>query len=312
MRPSRADRCGLPGDTELPGVAWLQRRLRRAGPARRLEVVKHRPGRRMVVRESGAEATPTIYWKLYHNVRGDRLMATHHELDQLRRAGQLEFEIPEVVGGWPGPRAIALREVEGRPLEELVPPALEAAAEATGRALATLHRSGWRPARAWTLEDEAGVLQDACAHLASEFCAGHRVYALAARIEAGWQASGAAEVPLHRDFHPGQVLCGASGRLAVIDWDDSARGAGAIDVANLVGHLRLEALRQPALAHAWSAAEARFLLGYSAVETRGPGAALDSFVAGTLLRLAGIALERRRDREEALALIELAESALLR
>src|SRR5262249_59616831 len=127
------------------------------------EMVKYRPGRRMVVRESGSHPVPTIYWKLYHNARGRRLCATLRELDHLARTGCLRFRVPGLAGSWVGSRAVALHEAEGVAMNALAPPALESAAAETGAALATLHRCGWRPTRTWKLEDEAAGLHAACA-----------------------------------------------------------------------------------------------------------------------------------------------------
>ncbi|MBI5709805.1 MAG: phosphotransferase [Candidatus Eisenbacteria bacterium] len=311
MLRSPCDAARLPRDPALTGIAWLERRLAEAGRApHQVQVVKHRPGRRLVVRETGLPGAPALYWKLYRNDRGARLLRTHDELARLARARRVRFRVPAPVGYWPAQRALAVREAGGRPLTGLDDLALAPAAVDAGLALATLHDSGWQPPRRWGLSDEEEVLASACTVLErGGHSPGARAALLYARLVRGWERAPLAEAPLHRDFHPGQVLRDADGTITVLDWDAAARGPAVVDVANFAAHLRLEGLRRPDRRETWLVAERAFLDAYFRARRVEPWPTLEQFAAGTLLRLAAIALERRGDRDEALGLLDLAEAA---
>ncbi len=310
MLRSLSDATSLPRDPALPGLAWLERRLAGDGSApRAVQVVKHRAGRRLVVREAGTPGAPAVYWKLYHNDRGARLPRLHGELEDLARAKRVRFRVPLLVGYWPGPRALAVAEADGRALTGLDAGSLVPASAAAGAALATLHDSRWQPPGRWRLRDELAVLESACAVLArAERSLGARATRLRAALARASRGAPLAGAPLHRDFHPGQVVSDAAGRITVLDWDDAARGPAVIDVANFAAHLRLERLRCPAKHEVWHAAEDAFLDAYFYTRALERWALLELFAAGTLLRLAAIAVERRGDPEEALRLLDLAES----
>ncbi|MBI5836437.1 MAG: phosphotransferase [Candidatus Eisenbacteria bacterium] len=303
---SAVDVSHLPADPALPGLAWIATGGGGAAPPacllRRLELVKHRPGRRMVLRAVAPGAHPEaagrpcgerdVFLKLYHNARGERLAQRHGELRRMSARGAVAFRVPPVVGFWPAARTLALGGVPGEPIAALPEADLARAAEAAGEALASLHESGWQPGRAWSLEEEVGVLVRSMGEGAAAFS--HLPRALR-----GVEGS---PVPLHRDFHPGQVLWGGPHGVAILDWDDAASGAAAIDVGNFVAHLELEALRHAERAESYRLSSRLFATAYFRARGTHPWAELPAFIASTLVRLAGIALERRGDEREAEAL----------
>src|SRR5438477_1073033 len=270
---SRAERASsaegvLPLDPALPGLEWLRLGApERLARARGLSVVEHRPGRR-AVRRSG-EAGAGVFWKVDRNERGARAAEGHAALGSAAAAGALLFRAPRLVGYWPAARVLAVEEVAGIPLAAVQPADRSRAFRETGAALASLHSAPIAPARIWSLGDEARVLERA-SDVLREAAPGEQpgLEELRARIIAALASLPPEAAPIHRDFHPGQVLWDPGAGVALLDLDDLALGHPLLDVGNFTAHLRLEAIRSPDEAGVLSGLAREFLDSYRA--SRGP------------------------------------------
>lgn len=225
---------------------------------RDLEVVKVRPGRRLIVRYETLAARPgepprhwTLYGKLYHGHGGARV---HAALSYLRRVPHPALQFPELLGYHPRRRFLLLGAVEGTPLDRGLDgeDALSHLAR-LARGVGALHTlPAPDPAvAALRIHDaaaEAGVLEQARARIeaanwepelrASFVELQRRVCDL---LQAGAPA-GSSPAMIHRDLYPAQVLL-QDGRVALIDLDDLALGEPELDLGNCGAHLVLRGLQ---------------------------------------------------------------------
>ncbi len=160
------------------------------------------------------------------------------------------------------------------------------AAHRAGIALRRLHDSGAAVDRYWGWPQESAQL----VRQAIPSTVGRVVRALA-----DGPGPGAAEwVSSHRDCHPGQVIVDAAGDVRWVDLDDCAMAPRALDLGNMVAHLRREHLRGARDREVAGAAESQFLLGYQ-LRSVPSIFGLDSWIDVAMLRLAALAVTRHRD-----------------
>jgi Ser/Thr protein kinase RdoA (MazF antagonist) len=182
---------------------------------------------------------------------------------------------------------------------------------ALARSLARLHGSHVSLPRTRTLHDELDPLTQRVARLqlaapALEDDAGRCLRQLLADVPESlpWR-----DRVLHRDiYHDNALVDGAE--VALVDLDDAAMGEPAIDVANVLAHLRLLALQVPSVQHRLDRGRTMFIAAY-----RRHDAALEpdlvSFLeAATLLRLATIHYRDGRSQPLAKRLLEHAQKLL--
>jgi Ser/Thr protein kinase RdoA (MazF antagonist) len=184
----------------------------------------------------------------------------------------------------------------------------------SGAAVRALHALGAGPLASgfevWSGEDEMRRLLARSTPLLTALDDRHRVDALrqqAAReialLPAPWPPA-----LLHRNFYPDQVMVSGN-EVHLIDLDDAALGNAWIDIANFRTHVELEIQRQPENEPALRSLAAGFLHAWPSPP---PQRWLDVLEAGTLIRLAGLAVDRRGDPTEAERLVSRAERLLLR
>ncbi|MFQ5653285.1 MAG: aminoglycoside phosphotransferase family protein [Planctomycetota bacterium] len=159
------------------------------------------------------------------------------------------------------------------------------------------------------IKDEARVLEERLAVFERTLVdAQGKARELTGRVLAAL-AEVSSEAPLlcHRDFHDKQVLLdGEKGCL--IDLDLAAAGPPALDVGNIIAHLRLRALKGARLP--WREIAAGVV--ERAVPARGIEASLSAWTASTLLRLGLIYARRRRTKDLIDNLLASTEEALER
>ena len=215
-------------------------------------VARHKPGRRCAIRydirlsANGAAASDLrLYGKTWARDRGPRVHAT---LETLARAADPNLlRLPRPVAFLADVRVHLQTEVGGLPIVPALLVGDRAVAEALADGLHALHHCGARLARRHLLADELAPLADRTARLAAaapELATLARacLMALERRATEAWAWR---DLPIHRDLYHDQVVVGPEG-LGFLDLDDAAMGEPAVDVANLLAHLRLLALQDGA------------------------------------------------------------------
>lgn len=116
--------------------------------------------------------------------------------------------------------------------------------------------------------------------------------------------------PVHRDFYHDQVLIHGD-RLAVLDLDDAAMSEPAVDVANFVAHLMLLSVQHDRGCEGLQPAIDAFLARSHALDP-GLDRELVTFLTATsLVRLAGIHVNRRQGQRMARELLLAAAARLM-
>jgi Ser/Thr protein kinase RdoA (MazF antagonist) len=253
------------------------------------EVVRHRPGRRCTLRYelSIGGCREEAYAKTYASARAPRV---HAALVEIAAAGERAgaFSVPEPVGCVSSLHLVVQRAVSGEPVTRRLLVGDVGLAGEIAAALHALHTSGAELPSSHAADDELRIVASRLVELPPSL---HR----AAR-ESLERAADALERfrwrrrPVHRDLYHDQILVDGD-RLVFLDLDDAAMSEPAVDVANLVGHLRLLAFDAPRSAEPLQAAAA-FESRYASLD-----AALDlrlvrTLEAATLLRLGCIHLRR--------------------
>jgi Ser/Thr protein kinase RdoA (MazF antagonist) len=157
--------------------------------------------------------------------------------------------------------------------------------EEVGAALASLHLQKARRLRA-DRNASVGVELSAVATGIGSLCPeiGDRAVRLAQVLATSLQQVEDG-VPLHGDFHAGQVVA-AGESIAIIDMDRASRGDSRADVASFIAHLRCEALDGRIDANIAERAGDALLEGYERSSHRPVRHGLEPYVAAALLRLA--------------------------
>jgi hypothetical protein len=230
------------------------------------------------------------------------------EAAEAARRGAAPLALPRALFYEPRLRTLALEPAPGRPYRELVREAgFTDHLGLVGGALAGLHSLEVPALRVATLDDHVRELMrphpDALATALPEHAG--LVADVLAGLREGEGAVAYAPVPVHRDFHLGQLFRDRD-RVAVIDWDLVARGDPALDLGNFAVYLRTRVPR--AAARGLDA----FLAGYAARAGDGAFARMALYEALTYVRLACKRLRLRPDgwREDAVRMLHLAEARL--
>jgi Ser/Thr protein kinase RdoA (MazF antagonist) len=297
----------LDPEQQARGVHRLLGRPDPAVAATELHTLRYKPGRRWVACLRTADGTAAALLRVVEAdafdgaVAGARFAAA--------QGG------PALLGVMGDRCAFASAWVPGRSLAafgDALPPPGELAE--LGVRLATLHRSGDRPARQRERADEVAALWRAVQGLAEILPAlAPTAQRVAERVAAALAAAPVCAAALHGDFAPDQVVRSDddAGRFTLIDWDQAATGDAAADLGSFVARLGYHALTGEGCADTARAAAAALVSGHAAAFGQVP-AALPAQTAAALLRLLGEGFRRRRADWPALAhaLLGLAEQAL--
>jgi Phosphotransferase enzyme family len=216
--------------------------------------------------------------------------------------------LPRALFYEPRLRTLALEPAPGRSYRELVREAgFTDHLRLVGGALAALHALDVPSLRAVTIDDHLAELvrphPEALVAALPEHA--QLVAGVLAGLRAGEGAIAYAPVPVHRDFHLGQLFRDGD-RVAVIDWDLVARGDPALDLGNFAVYLRT---RVP---HAAARGVDAFLAGYAARGGGGALARMALYEALTYVRLAckRVRLKPEGWREDAVRMVRLAAARL--
>ena len=144
--------------------------------------------------------------------------------------------------GESGDRRRSSSEVPGRPFTDVFAGTDTTPFAAVGTALASLHRSGLRPAAEWTSGDQLHDLRRHLAGMARALpCLGGRLDALVSRLSAlepePFEGKGR---PIHGNLFGDQILWDRA-EVGIVDWDRLAWGDPLYDVGRLLAHQIYEA-----------------------------------------------------------------------
>ncbi|WP_050527680.1 aminoglycoside phosphotransferase family protein [Pseudorhodobacter aquimaris] len=261
-------------DVALDGQVMAPRVANALGQADRavaVDLVRHKPGRRALIRYRLGDAR--VLGKLRAKGPDCKTPALHQALRAAGLDGRapLNVGVPAARGAIAAPALWFQDEVAGGLLADMLHPGGDIGPVArTGTALARLHLAGVPATRVWTMADEVGVLERALAtaraHLPDEAT---RIEGIAVAAAGLVQRLGPVEATgIHRDFYPDQVLIDG-GRVWLLDLDLYAEGDPVIDLANFLAHLDEFGLRQYRDLTALGRHAAAFLAGYAAARPIG-------------------------------------------
>ncbi len=309
-----------------------------------ITVVRHKPGRRCVIRydvaerdagaaklgaaPDGTEAdAPTVwYGKTFASRRGARVLAAHRAVAEAAALGT-DVRVPRPIAYLPDLDLCLLDAVPGRPVADALAAGDTALAERIADALGALHASGVALPRRHGLADELRPLAGRVEGLAATHpdlgavarrCLAAVLRGAGAGVGGGADGGRGADAaapdgdagwrwrPVHRDFYHDQVLVDGAGGLAVLDFDDAALSEPAVDVANFGAHLRLLAEQRPADRAAIERCRVAFAARCTARDAGLDGARVRLLEAATCLRLAAIHAPRADGRRLAAAMLETA------
>ena len=273
-------------------------------PIGSIRVIRHRPGRRCLVRYGFADGTPAVLGKLTAKGVHKRSLAVQtrlHATGFTAAAGD-GIAVPEPLGPVPTLGLWLQREVAGRPLQAMLgESAAVRACSLAAQALAKLHRLPPGDAPVWTPADELGVLDARLAALeTTRPDLGRRVRALRDRCRATAESLAAtSRAGIHRDFYPEQLLVDGE-HLNLVDLDLYSRGDPALDAGNFIAHLIEAAIRNCGDARGHAPLFRTFGDRFLAESPATPAAAVATYTLLSLARLAQISttIPDRRDATE--------------
>jgi hypothetical protein len=251
-----------------------------------------------------------IIAKEFASDTGARTFAAMKALEaaEAARRDAAPLALPRALFYEPRLRTLGLEVAPGRPYRELVREAgFTAHLGLVGGALAGLHALEVPSLRVATIDDHVDELIRPHPDALGAALPGHAglVAGVLAGLRAGERGIAYAPVPVHRDFHLGQLFHDRD-RVAVIDWDLVARGDAALDLGNFAVYLRT---RVP---HAGARGLDAFLAGYAARAGGDAFARIALYEALTYLRLAckRVRLRPAGWQEDAVRMLHLAEARL--
>lgn len=303
-----ADPIAPPFDPALPTLALavsldrMSAALASLGrPAARVtsaDVVRHKPGRRCLLRygvEDEARPSSTVlYGKVFASARGPRVLAAHAGMYAALSTGRtaLEPRVPEPIGFAAEAGVVLLGAVPGVPVTARLLAGDVALAARIGSALGALHGAAVGLERVHRPADELAPLEARVARLAAaDGRLGDRAALALERLEAAKPGDRAwRRRPVHRDLHPDQVLAGANDAIGLVDLDDAALSEPALDVGNFVAHLIWLGGRAPSAAGALRRVAGAFQRAHAATDANLSAAVVRWCQAAALLRLADVHL----------------------
>ena len=221
---------------------------------RAVSVVRHKPGRRCLIRYDATveDADGPAELSMLGKVRVHRYgKSGWRRLRAFREAGFDDdaadlIGMPEPLGTVPAFHMWLQRLVEGRALTQLLddPRGQDLAARAA-EAAHKIHGAGVPTDKDHTYQDELTILHDRLAAVSASRPD------IAARIDRISQAAtqktrrlrDRPTTGIHRDYYADQLMVGDDGWIHVVDLDLYCRGDPAVDIGNFLGHVTELALR---------------------------------------------------------------------
>jgi Ser/Thr protein kinase RdoA (MazF antagonist) len=208
-------------------------------PLRLPQLMRYVPMHRALFRHvPKCPAEPTLYLKVFEPGKDGKAARNLAMLTEAAARGGLGFQPPRLLVYSPRLRAVAMSEVRGTRLTELLSTATPSVFSAVGRALAGLHASDLKPSDTWTAQWEIKALYRAMDGVKKALPAVtpalslllKQIVALQERLQF------IERTPIHANLFGDQILCD-SDRIGIVDWDDLAWGDPLYDVGRLIAHL---------------------------------------------------------------------------
>lgn len=245
-----------------------------------LSVLRYLPGRRVATLLEGPGRRAVLKVFASPRARGN-----HRRLTMLAASTAASI-VPTSLGTDDAGHVHLVSYHPGVELDRLPDADFVSGCESAGVQLRRLHDSGALFDRSWGWTEEASQLERQAVPTT-----------LAAVCEVLGDpppAGGADWVSAHRDCHPGQMIVGPTGDVRWVDLDDCTMAPRALDVGNMVAHLRREHLRGARELELVRTAEAQFLCGYQSVAQVSLDT-LDRWTDIATVRLVALAASRHRD-----------------
>jgi Ser/Thr protein kinase RdoA (MazF antagonist) len=265
----------LAAQVELDG--WIENAI--------FEVLKQRRGERALIRIVSSDG-PRFHVKLTRSGGGEsRAAEMNWRADAAEAAGAI---LPRAIAYLPRFRAIVMPSIDGLPILTRTSVAFAAAGRVLSRIHAALPRPRLERGRAFEFNGFASPAGDERNRPAPEMDPALRSEIDRWKTIEPRRAADGGGVTLHGDLYPEQVLFCGSGKIAILDWDNSCAGEAERDVGNFIAHLILEEERGT-VADATKLVEA-FCGGYASAcgERRLRPEVLAWYTTGSLLRLAAL------------------------
>jgi len=300
---------GVIEDPRLPHLCTLQdhdrmtRELSGIGTLQTLELVRHKPCRRAILRytvQRDDDRIDHLYGKTFASERGPRVFATSQIVADARAFGA-DVQVPEPIAFLPHLKLLVQRSVPGQPAESALLDGDQDLARRIATALYRMHASGVDLGRRHDLDEELAPLRERVEEISNgdpklsplaSACL-TKIHARARETAWRWRWQ-----PIHRDVYHDQVLVDG-GRLAILDLDDAAMSEPAIDIANFVAHLQLLGIQRQDSPTALAEVIDAFLTQSLRLDPELDRALLGLLQAATLLRLAGIHIFRHNGKRVA-------------
>ncbi len=294
-------------DERIPALRFVQRprQVREllephvAGPGFKLkhvwpELLGHRLGKRAACRleyeiknrELKQRVRGSLFAKMYkrRSTHGSEFAETltvlaNHGFDS---TSDSDVVVPGLVGYFPDWQMLVMENVPGTSLAELEGEAFANGVRMAGRAIARLHHCKLDAERKHDPEDEVQLLEG-WVRLTGEVHDGLRDVTAKAMVDVREALLGLGETPtalVHRDFYEKQVIIDGE-RTALIDFDTLCKADPAIDLGNVIAHIRLARAKGIAVE---GGLEDSFLDAYGSTDADLPRR-VEVYTRATILRL---------------------------
>lgn len=202
------------------------------------QLVRYVPRHRALFRVAPTGSRPALYLKVYKQGQDSNAAANLRMLTEAAALGNLGFSAPRLVTYSPQLRTVAMTEVAGMRLTELLPATTPELFAEVGRALAAFHGSDLNPAEVWTAEQEVRALTLAMADVkAAQPILMSAMEQVLERITILKDSLDFCKTtPIHANLFGDQILCDSQ-RIGIVDWDDLAWGDPLFDVGRLIAHM---------------------------------------------------------------------------
>lgn len=280
-------------------------------------LVRHKPGRRCLVRYAFADGNGgeiVVYGKASGKRLDERSFRTQHILWQhgFDTGSGDGISVAEPLGLVPEFRMWLQRKASGRGAGDFLSPQGDPASmHRVAAALAKLHRADLPVERQWTIEDEMTMLRGRLLDTARMHPAlADGISEVLRRCEqAAERLEESTDTGVHRDFYFDQVLVDGE-RVTLVDLDLCARGDAAIDVGNFIAHVTEFALRRYGDAEALASFEDAFLRYFLALSPMVSPDAVEIYAALSLARHISISLAMPERRQTTASLVRLSRERL--